>query len=54
MGADRFQVEPTILRYATISTSTHRATLGMMTMQLLGFHFVNALQGGLDAWIATK
>ena len=52
MGADRFQLEPTLLRFVTVSTSSHRATLGMMSMQLLGFHFVSALQGGLNAWIA--
>ena len=54
MGANRLQLEPTLLRFVTVSTGSHRATLGMMSMQLLGFHFVSALQGGLNAWIAAE
>jgi rhodanese-related sulfurtransferase len=47
---DAYHPEPKLTRFAVISTSGHRAALGMMTMQLLGFHFVIALDGDLSAW----
>jgi hypothetical protein len=47
-------LEPKLTRFITVSTSDHRATLGMMAMQMLGFHFVRALEGGLDAWLVTR
>jgi hypothetical protein len=53
MGGDRIQVDPTLLRFVAISSSQHRATLGMLTLHLLGYHFVSTLQGGLDNWLAT-
>jgi hypothetical protein len=37
-----------------VSTSNHRASLGMLSMQLLGFHFIRALQGGFGSWIPPK
>jgi hypothetical protein len=42
------------MRFVTISTSSHRATLGMMSMHLLGFHFVSTYQGNSGAWAAEK
>jgi rhodanese-related sulfurtransferase len=47
---DAYQPEPRLTRFVVVSTSGHRAALGMMTMQLLGFHFVMALDGDLNAW----
>jgi rhodanese-related sulfurtransferase len=47
---DAYHPEPKLTRFVVISKSGHRAALGMMTMQLLGFHFVSALDGNLDAW----
>ena len=49
---NRFNVEPKLSRFVVMSTSPHRAALGMMTMQLLGFHFVSALEGDAIAWRA--
>ena len=45
-----FQLEPKLTRFVVVSTSGHRAALGMMSMQLLGFHFIRGLEDGLDAW----
>ena len=49
---NRFNVEPKLSRFVVVSTSTHRAALGMLSMQLLGFHFVSALEGDVIAWRA--
>jgi hypothetical protein len=38
------------MRFVVVSTSGERAILGMMGMQVGGFHFVKALEGGLNAW----
>jgi hypothetical protein len=54
MGGDRVQVDPMLLRYVAVSSSQHRATLGMFALNLLGFRFVSALQGGLEPWLAMK
>jgi rhodanese-related sulfurtransferase len=54
LGSDQVSLEPKTLRYVTISTSSHRASIGMVTLQLLGYHFVNALRGDVRAWLATK
>jgi rhodanese-related sulfurtransferase len=51
---NRFQPEPALIRFVVLSRHSHRATLGMMSMQLLGFHFVAALQGGLDGWLKAE
>ena len=51
---NRFDVEPKLTRFVVVSTSTHRAALGMMSMQLLGFHFVSALEGDVIAWRAGR
>jgi hypothetical protein len=53
MGGDRIQVDPTLLRYVAISSSQHRASLGMLTLHLLGYHFVSTLDGGLGKWLAA-
>ncbi len=37
----------------TICPNGHRAAIGMMMLQLLGFRDVHALQGGLKAWKAA-
>jgi rhodanese-related sulfurtransferase len=49
---NRFNVEPQLTRFVVVSTSKHRAALGMVSMQLLGFHFVSALEGDMIAWRA--
>jgi len=54
MGAQRFQAEPRTLRFVTIATSPHRATLGMVSLQLLGFHFVRSLNIDVAIWAASK
>jgi hypothetical protein len=41
-------------RFVVVSISGHRATLGMMSMQLLGFHFIRALHPGLADWTPVK
>jgi rhodanese-related sulfurtransferase len=51
---NRFNVEPKLSRFVVVSTSGHRAALGMMSMQLLGFHFVSALDGDVVAWRAGR
>jgi rhodanese-related sulfurtransferase len=51
---DRFQLEPRLTRYVTVSANNERAAIGMMSMQLLGYHFVNALDSGLDVWLKSK
>jgi hypothetical protein len=43
-------LEPQLTRFVVVSKSGHRAALGMVGMQLLGFHFVRALNVGLDEW----
>ncbi|HEX7588601.1 MAG TPA: hypothetical protein VF478_09825 [Anaerolineae bacterium] len=43
-------MEPKQTRIVTVSINHHRATLGMLSMQLLGFHFVRALQSGVGEW----
>jgi rhodanese-related sulfurtransferase len=47
---DAYHPEPRMTRFTVVSRSGHRAALGMMTMQLLGFHFVGALDGDLGTW----
>jgi rhodanese-related sulfurtransferase len=54
LGSDQVSLEPKTLRYVTISTSGHRASIGMVTLQLLGYHFVNALRGDVRTWLASK
>jgi rhodanese-related sulfurtransferase len=49
---NRFNLEPKLSRFVVVSTSQHRAALGMMSMQLAGFHFVSALEGDVIAWRA--
>ena len=49
---NRFNVEPKLSRFAVVSTSGHRAALGMMAMQLVGFHFVSGFDGDVVAWRA--
>jgi rhodanese-related sulfurtransferase len=51
---NRFSVEPRLTRFAVVSTSAHRAAIGMMAMQLVGFHFVSALDGDVLAWRAGR
>jgi rhodanese-related sulfurtransferase len=53
LGTDQLSLEPTTLRYVTISTSSHRASIGMMTLQLLGYHFVSAFRGDVREWLAS-
>ncbi len=47
-------MEPQLTRFVVVSKSGHRAALGMMSMQLLGFHFVRALDAGLDEWVPVR
>ena len=47
---DAYHPEAKMTRFIVVSASGHRAALGMMTMQLLGFHFVGALDGNLNTW----
>jgi hypothetical protein len=47
-------LEPKLTRFVVVSTSGHRASLGMLSMQLLGFHFIRALEGGLGNWMPPK
>ena len=47
-------MEPKLTRFIIVSESSHRAAIGMMSMQLLGFHFIRALDEGLDAWTPVK
>jgi rhodanese-related sulfurtransferase len=51
---NRFNLEPKLSRFVVVSTSKHRAALGMMSMQLVGFHFVSALEGDVIAWRAAN
>jgi rhodanese-related sulfurtransferase len=51
---NRFNVEPKLSRFVVLSTSGHRAALGMMSMQLVGFHFVRGLDGDAVAWRAGR
>ena len=44
------QVDPKLIRYVVLSKSGEKAAVGMVAMQLWGFHFVRALEGGLDTW----
>ncbi len=44
------QVNPKLTRFVIVSSTQHRATLGMMGMQLLGYRFIRALEGGLGNW----
>ena len=50
---DRFRPEPELTRFVVVSTSGHRAAIGMVSMQLLGFHFVSGLDGDVREWRAT-
>jgi rhodanese-related sulfurtransferase len=50
---DRFRPEPELTRFVVVSTSGHRAAIGMVSMQLLGFHFVSGLDGDVRDWRAT-
>lgn len=54
LGTDQLSLEPTTLRYVTVSTSSHRASIGMMSLHLLGYHFVSAFRGDVRAWLASK
>jgi rhodanese-related sulfurtransferase len=54
LGTDQLSLEPATLRYVTISTNSHRASIGMMTLHLLGYHFVNAFRGDVRTWLASK
>jgi hypothetical protein len=45
-----FKQEPQLARFVVLSASSHRAALGMMTMHLLGFHFVSALEADVNTW----
>jgi rhodanese-related sulfurtransferase len=47
---DAYHPEAKMTRFIVVSASGHRAALGMMTMQLLGFHFVMALDADLSTW----
>jgi hypothetical protein len=47
-------LEPTLARYVTVSVNNSRAAIGMMSMHLLGYRFVNALDGSLGAWLESK
>jgi hypothetical protein len=38
----------------TASANNERAAIGMLSMQLLGYHFVSALDSGLDVWLESK
>jgi hypothetical protein len=38
----------------SVAIRHHRATLGMFALQLLGYHFVSALDSDLDAWLGTE
>jgi hypothetical protein len=49
-----FQLEPKLTRSVIVSKSRHRAAIGMMSMQLLGFHFIQALDASLDDWTPVK
>jgi len=49
-----FNVEPQLTRFIVVSSSEHRAALGMISMQLLGFHFVSALEGNVIVWRAKN
>jgi rhodanese-related sulfurtransferase len=51
---NRFNVEPKLSRFVVVSANVHRAALGMMAMQLMGFHFVSALEGDVIAWRAGR
>lgn len=42
------------MRYVMVSTSGERAAIGMVAMQLWGYHFVRTLEGGLGAWNVVK
>lgn len=37
-----------------LSKSGERQALGMVAMQLWGYHFVRAVEGGLTAWPPPK
>lgn len=50
---DNVQPEPQLTRFVVVSTSGHRAAIGMLSMQLLGFHFIRGLDGDVKAWSAT-
>lgn len=47
---DAYKPEPKLTRFTVVSVNPHRAALGMLTMQLMGFHFVSALDGNLSQW----
>jgi rhodanese-related sulfurtransferase len=49
-----FPVEPKMTRFVVVSRTKHRAVLGMTAMQMLGFHFVSALDGDVLAWVTGK
>ena len=36
-----------------VSTGGHRAAIGMVSMKLLGFHFIEGLDDDVNAWSAT-
>jgi rhodanese-related sulfurtransferase len=50
---DNFRPEPELTRFVMVSTSGHRAAIGMVSMQLLGFHFIRGLDDDVKAWSAT-
>jgi rhodanese-related sulfurtransferase len=45
-------VERKDVRTIVICSTGHRAAIGMMVYQLLGFRYVQSLEGGLKAWNA--
>jgi hypothetical protein len=47
-------LEPTLARYVTVSARNSRAAIAMMSMHLLGYRFVTALDNSLDVWLESK
>jgi rhodanese-related sulfurtransferase len=47
---DAYKPEPKLTRFVVVSTSAHRASLGMIAMQMLGYHFVGALDDNVSGW----
>jgi len=47
-------LEPKLVRYVTASANNARAAIGMMSMHLLGYRFVSALDSSLDVWLGSK
>ncbi len=47
-------MEPRLTRFVTISGNNHDSALAMMSMQLLGFHFVRSLNDDAGTWLAHE